>query len=297
MTDKYSRETEQKRIVQAFEALIAQDDRQIDLSQAALLIASIEYPNLDQAQSLLHLDELARRVRTLLALPEPDVSLPLPDDIKPLAVIDALNKVLFEEQEFHGNQNDYYNPDNSFLNKVLELHTGIPITLSLLYIEVGKRVGIQIDGIGFPYHFMVRHQWEQSVIYIDPFGGGTLLTEQDCEEHLRRIARHRIRLHPQWFQPITHRHMLIRMLNNLKHIYMDKEDYEHALAICDLIVLLLPQAGTERRDRGLMHLQLKHYGRAQHDLKAYLELAPKAEDRYEIRTHLKTIRETLAMLN
>ncbi len=297
MTDKYSRETDQKRIVQAFESLTSQEDSKIDLAQAALLIASIEYPDLNQTQALTHLDALARRVRTLLALPEHDVSLQLPDDINPLVIINALNKVLFEDEGFHGNQNDYYNPDNSFLNKVLELHTGIPITLSLLYIEVGKRVGIQIDGIGFPYHFMVRHQWDQSVVYIDAFAGGTLLTEQECEEHLRRIARHRIRLHPQWFEPITHKHMLIRMLNNLKHIYMDKEDYEHALAICDLIILLLPQTATERRDRGLMHLQLKHYGRALHDLNSYLELAPKAEDRYEIRTHLKTIREALAMLN
>ncbi|MBA2679081.1 MAG: tetratricopeptide repeat protein, partial [Ktedonobacteraceae bacterium] len=92
-------------------------------------------------------------------------------------------------------------------------------------------------------------------------------------------------------------HMLTRMLNNLKHIYVEKEDYEHALAVCDLIILLLPQAASERRDRGLMHLQLKCYGRALHDLKAYLELAPEAEDREEIRAHLKTIREALAMLN
>jgi regulator of sirC expression with transglutaminase-like and TPR domain len=297
MADKDSREIDQKRRVQAFKALIAQEDSQIDLARAALLIASIKYPDLNETQSLIYLDELARRVRTLLALPEPEVSPQLPDDVKPLVVIDALNKVLFEDEQFHGNQDDYYNPNNSFLNKVLELHTGIPITLSLLYIEIGRRVGIQIDGIGFPYHFMVRHQWDHSVVYIDPFAGGTLLTEQDCEEHLRRIARHRVRLHPQWFQPITRRHMLIRMLNNLKHIYVDKEDYEHGLAICDLIILLLPQAATERRDRGLMHLQLKHYGRALHDLKAYLELAPEAEDRYEIRAHLKTIRETLAMLN
>ena len=297
MTDKYSKDTVQKRIVQAFEALNDQEDSQIDLAQAALLIATIEYPDLDQTQSLTYLDGLARRVRGLLALPEPDVAPRLPDDIRPLVVIDAINKVLFEDESFHGNRDDYYNPDNSFLNKVLEQHTGIPITLSLLYIEVGKRVGIQIDGIGFPYHFMVRHQWDQSVVYIDPFAGGTLVTEQDCEEHLRQIAQRRVRLQSQWFEPITHRHMLIRILNNLKHIYMDKEDYEHALAICDLIILLTPQTATERRDRGLMHLQLKHYGRALQDLNAYLELAPKAEDRYEIRTHLKTTRDALAMLN
>ncbi len=297
MTDKHSKDTVHKRIVQAFEALNAREDSQIDLAQAALLIASIEYSNLDQAQSLTYLDALARRVRALLALPEPDVAPQLPEGVGPLSVIDAINKVLFEDENFHGNKDDYYNPDNSFLNKVLERRTGIPITLSLVYIEVGKRVGIQIDGIGFPYHFMVRHQWDQSVVYIDPFAGGTLLTEQDCEEHLQQIAQRRVSLQRQWFEPITHRHMLTRMLNNLKYIYMNKDDYEHALAICDLIILLIPQTGIEWRDRGLMHLQLKHYGRALQDLNAYLKLSPKADDRYEIRTHIKTIRDTLAMLN
>jgi regulator of sirC expression with transglutaminase-like and TPR domain len=221
----------------------------------------------------------------------------LPHDIQPLVVIHALNTILFQNERFQGNQDDYYNPDNSFLNKVLEKHTGNPITLSLLYIEVGKRVGIQIEGISFPYHFMVRHQWDEGIVYIDPFAGGTLLDEQGCEERLHQIAQHRVKLHTQWFEPITHKHMLLRILNNLKHIYIDKEDYEHALVVCDLIVLLTPQSGNERRDRGLLHLQLKQYGRAQQDLKAYLELVPKAEDRYEIRNHIKAIRQALAMLN
>ncbi len=297
MADKYPKDTAQKRVIQAFEALIAGEDSEIDLAQAALLIASIEYHNLDMAQSLSQLDVLARRVRTSLALADPKQIPHLPDDIKPLTIIDALNKILFEDEGFQGNRDDYYNPDNSFLNKVLEQHSGNPITLSLLYIEVGKRVGIQIEGIGFPYHFMVRHQWNEGIIYIDPFAGGTLLNEQECEERLNQIAQHRVRLHAQWFEPITHRNMLLRMLNNLKRIYIDKEDYEHALVVCDLIVLLIPQTASERRDRGLIHLQLLHYGRAQHDLKAYLNLAPEAEDRYEIRNHLKTIRQTLAMLN
>ncbi|GAC1361056.1 MAG: SirB1 family protein [Ktedonobacteraceae bacterium] len=285
------------RIIRAFEALAAREDEEIDLAQAALLIASIAYPDLDQAQYLTRLDELARRVRRLLALPDPELAPRLPEDIEPLTILEALNTVLFEDEKFRGNQDDYYNPNNSFLNKVLETHTGIPITLSLLYIEVGRRVGIQIDGIGFPYHFMVRHQWENSVVYIDPFSGGTLLNEQDCEARLHQIAQHRVKLHAQWFEPITHRHMLIRVLNNLKRIYIDKENYEYALAICDLIVLLLPQAAAERRDRGLMHLQLKHYGKALQDLNTYLEQAPQSEDRYEIRNHIKTIRQALALLN
>jgi len=297
MTDKYPNNTDQKRILQAFEALTAGEDSEIDLAQAALLIASIGYHNLDRAQSLTQLDVLAHRVRTVLALSDPKNTPYLPDDIEPLTVIDALNKVLFEDEGFQGNRDDYYNPDNSFLNKVLEKHSGNPITLSLLYIEVGRRVGIQIEGIGFPYHFMVRHRWDEGIVYIDPFAGGTLLNEQDCEERLHQIAQHRVRLHAQWFEPITHKNMLIRMLNNLKRIYIDQEDYEHALSICDLMVLLAAQNAGDRRDRGLIHLQLQHYGRAQHDLKAYLELAPEAEDYDEIRNHLKTIRQTLAMLN
>jgi regulator of sirC expression with transglutaminase-like and TPR domain len=297
MAERFPKDTAQQRTYRAFAALIAGDDAAIDLAQAALLIASIEYPELDMAHSMSQLDALARRVRAILALPDPDALPQLPADIEPFAVLDALNQVLFGEEQFHGNTTDYNNPDNSFLNKVLENHAGIPITLSLLYIEVGKRVGIQIDGIGLPYHFLVGYRLPDERIYIDPFNDGQILTEQECRDMVRRLMRSKAKLHSHWFEPVTHRQLLTRVLNNLKQIYIDQDAYEQALIICDLMIMLSPHLLIEQRDRGILHLQLKHYSRALHDLTTYLELAPKAKDRDEIQGHIKTIRQIIAMLN
>ena len=300
MTDKYSQNTAQQRTYQAFTALVMNDENQIDLAQAALLIASVAYPDLDPTPSLTQLDALARRVKELLSLSETDdltALMQAEDAISPLTVIAAINQVLFTEERFHGNKEDYSNPKNSFLNKVLEERTGLPITLSVLYMEIGKRIGIQIDGMGFPYHFMVRYHWSAGTIYIDPFSEGLILNEQECMQRLQTITRHHAPLHPRWLEPVTHKQILIRILNNLKAIYINESDFEHALAISDLILLLLPHAGIEQRDRGFLHLELKHYGKAIKDLIAYLELNPDASDRYEIRKHIKGIKQTIAQLN
>ncbi len=297
MADRHTNETALQRTYRAFETLIAEEDAALDLAQAALLIASMEYPDLDMAYYLEQLDVLARRVRMVLALPEPDILPQLPPQIEPLAVIKALNRVLFCEEHFHGNVTDYRNPANSFFNKVLEEHRGIPITLSLLYMEVAKRVGIQIDGVGLPFHFLVRCHLSHGIIYIDPFENGQFLSERDCRELIRQKARGRIKFHAQWFEPVSHKRFLVRMLNNLKHIYLQAEDYTRALSICNLIILLLPDAAMEQRDRGVIHLQLKHYARALHDLTTYIESAPQAEDHDEILDYIKTIRQIMAMMN
>lgn len=297
MTDSFSRETPQHRTYRAFKTLIAGDDDAIDLAQGALLIARIEYPDLDIAQYIGQLDALAERVRDALALPSPRQLPQLPEETAPLDVIDAMNKVLFEEERFHGNKEDYYNPDNSFLNKVLENRTGIPITLSLLYSEIGKRVGLLIDGIGFPYHFMVRCQLPQRVVYIDPYEGGLLMNEQGCRERLSQITQQKLKQRSHWFAPFSHRHWLTRMLNNLKKIYINRDDYGRALITCDLIVMLVPNSAIDRRDRGLILLQQKRYARAIHNLTVYTELAPDADDRDEILNYIKMARQMLAMLN
>ena len=134
--------------------------------------------------------------------------------------------------------------------------------------EVGRRIGLHIDGIGLPFHFVTRCRLPDEFIYIDPYEGGELLSEHDCWMKIRRMAGGRIRFHAHWFEPVNHRHLLVRMLHNLKHIYIDKERYEHALFVCELLVLLLPSTPLERRDRGIVHLQLKHYVRALPDLVA-----------------------------
>lgn len=297
MTDQHAKDTAQQRTYRAFAALLAGDDETIDLAQAALLIASTQYPDLDMAYYTAQLDSLAQRVRTALALPNPHLQPTLPAEIETPQVIEAMNKILFEEEHFHGNRDDYHNPNNSFLNKVLEEHTGIPVTLSLIYAEVGKRVGIQIDGIGMPYHFLVRCQSPQGFIYIDPYEGGLQMSERSYRERMRQIAQHRIKFHSQWLEPSTRRYWLMRILNNLKRIYINQDDYDRALTICDLLIMLYPQTVEEQRDRGLIYLQLKRYSYAIKDLKAYTELIPEASDRYEILNYVKMARQMLAMLN
>jgi regulator of sirC expression with transglutaminase-like and TPR domain len=297
MAERFPDETAQQRIYRAFETLAAGNDASIDLAQAALLIACIEYPDLDTTHYINQLDSLASRVRVLLKLPEEELSAP-PD---PLTTLHAINHILFSEEHFQGNQADYMNPENSFFNRVLEEHTGIPITLSLLYMEVAQRVGLQIDGIGLPYHFMVRCSLPDHRIYIDPFEEGIFLSEQECHERIRSMTGQstegKSKLHAQWFKPVSSRQLLYRILNNLKQIYLGDDDYAHGLIISNLMVILMPRLATERRDRGLIHLQLKHYARALHDLMAYLELAPKAKDRYEILNQTRSIRQIISMLN
>ena len=297
MTEAFPNDTPQQRAFRAFETLVAGEDMAIDLSLAALLIANLEYPRLDIAHYMAQLDSLAERVRALLGLTGAGTPEHLPVNMDVPAVIAAMNTVLFGEEHFHGNTEDYYNSSNSFLNEVLERHTGIPIALSLLYMEVGRRVGVWFDGIGLPFHFVVGCRFQQKRIYIDPFESGRVLSEQECRTRVREVIGKKDKIPTQWFEPVSRKYLLIRMLNNLKHIYLHSEDYARALRICDCILVLAPRSPQERRDRGVIYLQLKRYGRALHDLAAYLQLAPQAEDHDEIQRQVKIIRQILAMMN
>ena len=297
MSDKQPDNTSQQRARKAFIALISGEDTAIDLALAALLIAKEEYPDLNISHYLSQLDILAWRVRHILCLPTTDTPTELPDNIQPLDAIAALNQVLFTQEHFRGNQNDYYDPRNSFLNDVLEQHTGIPISLSLIYIEVSKRLGLPIDGIGLPFHFIVRYHVPDGDIYIDPFEQGRLLNEQQCRERVLQMLKGRVKFNPRWLEPVSNRQFLVRMLGNLKNIYIYTGDYPRTLSICERILLLTPKAPLELRDRGIVHLQLKHYSRALRDFTSYLELAPNAEDKDKIRQQIKSLRQMIAMLN
>ena len=299
MPEESLNETPQRRARRAFETLITAEDANIDLAMAALLIAVEEYADLNIVQYITQLDLLAQKVLEMTGLPGADFksSGETAQKIDALDMIHAMNKVLFEQERFHGNHADYYNPANSFLNEVLERHEGIPITLSLIYMEVGRRVGLQIVGIGLPFHFIVRCNLAYGGIYIDPFEGGRLLNEQDCHERINRLFRGRIPFNPLWLEPVSNRQLLTRMLANLKNIYIHKEDYLRALSACDRIVMLAPDTALERKDRAIVHLHLKHYTRAIRDFTAYVELAPHAEDVEDVRRQIKTIRQMIAMLN
>lgn len=294
MAEHHAKKTAQEQAYRAFEALVADEQEIDDLAEAALLIAEIAYPGLDHAHYLAQLAALAQRARVMLGLTDDSP----PPEGEPLTVIHAINTILFEQEHFHGNASDYYNPANSFLNRVLEDRVGIPIALSALYMEVAKRVGIQLDGIGLPFHFVIAHRSpDGTTLYIDPFEQGRVMNEQECRVYIQRMAGRRIRFQAQWFEPMSYRMILVRMLNNLKNIYIRNAEYALALAVCDRLVLLLPAVAQERRDRGTIHLQLQHFSHALRDLKAYVKMAPHAEDRDEILEHIKIIRQTMEMMN
>ena len=297
MTETFPNDTPQQRILIAFEGLVNGEDTAIDLSLAALLIANLEYPELDIAHYIAQLNALADQVRVLLDLPalSPPEELPLSIDLQ--AVIEAMNTVLFDQEHFHGNVGDYYDPSNSYLNDVLERRTGIPIALSLLYMEIGKRIGVWFDGIGLPFHFVVGCRLPQGRCYIDPFEGGRIMNERECQARVRQMLGGRGKIHAHWFAPVSRKQLLVRMLNNLKHLYLHSEEFARALIMCDCILLLVPHAPIERRDRGIIYLHLKRYGRALRDLSAYLQLAPGAEDHDEVQRQVKNIRQIMAMLN
>lgn len=297
VADKSSRETAQEQLYRAFSALVSGDDASIDVLRAALHIARLEYPDLDEARCEEQLNELARRVRAELALPDPSAQPELPPETDPLHVIYAINKILFDDEGFQGNHDDYYNPDNSHFNRVLEQRTGIPITLSLLYIEVARRVGLRVEGVALPFHFVVRYALPEPVLYIDAYEGGLILSERECRERIQKADKRRIKILARWFKPVNPRIFVARILNNLKSVYVDGEDYERALQICELLLILLPHVASEWRDRGIMHLQLKHYARAKHDLTTYTELAPNASDRDSVLDHIKSIRQIIASMN
>jgi regulator of sirC expression with transglutaminase-like and TPR domain len=247
----------------------------INLAAAALYIAQEEYPQLDVVSYLTTLDRMAEQV-------------PLPSDRYPLKIMQAINRYLYEDLGFRGNSQDYYDPRNSFLNNVLDRRTGIPITLSLVYLEIAKRLDFPMVGVGFPGHFLIRPDLEEIGIHIDCFDRGEILFEQDCQERLRQLYGASVELEPRFFSPVNPRQFLVRMLTNLKQIYVNQGEVVKCLAAVERILLITPDAPTELRDRGILYYHLHRWEEARQDLNAYLTIDPAPTDQAMI---LKLLRE------
>ena len=241
-------------------------DDEIDLARAALLVAANEYPLLDIEDELRALDSLAAGASRRLERR---------DD--PLLCLNTLSEYLFDEVGFRGNKEDYYDPRNSFLNDVLSRRLGLPITLSLVYMEVGKRLGVPIVGVGVPGHFLLRHLEVQD-LFIDPFNGGILLSEDECAERLNQVAQAPVPWDPGYLEPVGKREFIGRLIGNLKAVYLRRPDYAHALTVINLLLALHPESAYERRDRGLVHYHLGHHGEALYDLQRYLDSASHIPD-------------------
>ncbi|HEY0098247.1 MAG TPA: tetratricopeptide repeat protein, partial [Pyrinomonadaceae bacterium] len=210
----------------------------------------------------------------------------------------ALNKFIFEELGFTGNQTDYYDPRNSLLSEVLERRTGIPITLSVVYMEIGRRAGLSVEGVGLPGHFIVRAEEATggAPVLVDPFNG-RIVDAEDCQERLDTIYGGQAPLTDAHLRPVSTLEILARLLRNLKGIYAQAGLYRRALSVIERILLVAPDAIEERRDRGALLAQLGRYSEAHVDVQAYLRRAPDAPDAERVREQLKNMQAQMARLN
>jgi len=213
------------------------------------------------------------------------------------AYVEAANQYLFGELGFTGNAGNYYDPRNSCLNEVLTERTGIPITLAVVYLEIGRRLAQPVYGIGLPGHFMVQYRAADFAAFIDVFHGGQLLSMDECFELARQAAGVPLSDDPRMLAPVGKRQILIRMLRNLRGAYLHRRAYSKALQTLNLLIAAEPDGAEEYKQRGMVQLRMRNAAAARRDLEAYLRLAPEATDRGEIEERLRALRSYQAGLN
>jgi len=274
--------------------LVAREEPAIDLARACLLIAQDAYPGLDVDGYLGEIERLAARLRGRL---------PAAEDAE--ARIVALNEFLFADLGFTGNADNYYDPRNSYLNEVLDRRTGIPLTLSVLYMEVGRRIDLPLEGVSFPGHFLVRLQLRGALLVLDPFSGGEPQSEADLRARLRRVipegATGPVPLEQlpleQFLEPAGKRQILARLLRNLKGIYRETDKPQRLLDVLNRMRVVAPEAHGELRERGLLYQRLECYRAALKDLTDYSALEPDAPDHEEVRARVLELSALCARLN
>jgi regulator of sirC expression with transglutaminase-like and TPR domain len=277
-----------------FAELLARDEAEIDLARACLLIAADAYPGLDVDGYLGEIERLAARLRGRLP----------PGGGAEERVL-ALNQFLFDDLGYSGNAGNYYDPRNSFLNEVLDRRTGIPITLSVLYLEIGRRIGLELEGVSFPGHFLVRLRLRGAMLVLDPFSGGEALSEADLRERLQRVIPESaaggvpvdaLPLDP-FLEPAGKRQILARLLRNLKGIYRDADKPQRLLEVLNRMLAVAPEAHGELRERGLLYQRMECYRAALKDLQDYSALEPEAPDIDDVRAKLVELSAQCARLN
>jgi regulator of sirC expression with transglutaminase-like and TPR domain len=274
-----------------------------DLAAPAFLVARIEYPHLDPEPYLDRLEAMGEAAARVVAAADPRHDAPL------AARIDAVNRYLFTELGFTGNRDHFEDPRNSCLNDVIDRRTGIPITMALIYIEVARRAGVRAEGVNFPGHFLVRclqdlHTDDPSEgLIVDPFHGGAILNEAECrqllEPHMSEAA-----FEPSLLARATRRQILVRMLVNLKKLYVKMHSFPQARATTDALLALQPSSLADLRDRGLLAYHMNDFSHALRNLEAYLKVARLSEqdddqkkETEQVWEHVKTLRRRVAQLN
>jgi regulator of sirC expression with transglutaminase-like and TPR domain len=252
----------------------------MDLDRAALTLATIEFPGLHMDNWLNTLDTFASEIGARAK------------NGNGRDYVDAVNHFLFSEIGLRGNEDDYYDPYNSCLNEVISRRVGIPITLSVVYMEISRRLNRPVFGIGLPGHFIVQYNDGHYSTFIDPFHGGELLSADQCYDRAQMAIGN-----PRILAPVDKRQILFRMINNLRGIYFSRRRYAKAMQVMDLLIEVSPQLADLRKQRAQLFLQMQDMRAARADLEEYLRLAPGASDKEQIEAQLKSVVRWLASLN
>ncbi|HST53477.1 MAG TPA: transglutaminase-like domain-containing protein [Pyrinomonadaceae bacterium] len=268
-----------------FASEVSKPDAEINLARAALLVGAEEEPRAcDVGRCLARLDEMGDEARARIERgggPK----------------VEALNRYLFDEQRFEGNESDYYDPRNSMLHRVLERRTGIPITLSVVYIEVGRRAGLSVEGVGLPGHFIVRaSEGEGDGVLVDPFNR-KVTDEEECQKRLDVIYDGSVELSDEHLRAVGARSIISRVLGNLKAVYAQAQLFRRALSVVERIMLVAPHDLAERHDRGVLLAQLGRLPEAIAETRSFLKLSPDAPDAESVREQLKRMQIRHSMLN
>jgi regulator of sirC expression with transglutaminase-like and TPR domain len=270
--------------LRAFRDLVRGPDASLDLARAALAVARIEHPEVDEPRELARLDALATRIGCARRS-------------EALATLERLKRLLFDEEGFRGNAEEYYDPRNSCLNDVLDRKLGIPITLSVLTMEVGRRVGLEIAGVGLPGHFIVSAAVSGRAVLLDPFNGGAELTPESAADVAAKAVGRPVRIEEAHWAPCTRRQIVVRMLRNLKTTYARRSDWGRALGVIDRLLLIDGDAPTHMRDRGTVLVRAGRLWEGAAEWESYLNRYPHAQDADSFRQELRRVRQELGSRN
>ena len=258
---------------QLFAAEVARPEAEMNLARAALLVAQEEYPQIPVELYLARLDQMAEEVKDRLA-----------DETAPPVVLCELLEMLFARRGFSGNRKAYYDPRNSFLNDVLDRSTGIPLTLGIVLLEVGWRLGLKLEGVNFPGHFLVRYRGDAVDLLIDPFDSGKVRFVDQAQELLDQLYGGMVRVQDSFLRTAGRRDMLVRLLTNLKGVYVNVSDHPRALAVVERLLIIQPDSRSDLRARGLILARMGRSEDAVAQLREYLDLTPGAGDVERIRS-------------
>ena len=266
--------------------LLTGRDDGLPLDRAALELAAIEFPGIDADAFVGLLDSHAAELRERLS-DAPDGQ----------TYVRETNRYLFEELGFQGNTDDYYDPKNSCLNEVLATRKGIPITLSLVYMEISRRLKRPVAGIGLPGHFIIRYNDGSYSTFIDPFHGGRLLEPRDCFALAREAAQIEIEPDPRWLAPVSKRDLLLRMVRNMSAAYASHGSTDKAIAALNVLIQVNPDSAEQYRQRGILQTKAGRLAAAKQDLARYLELAKSPEERERAKTEVHQIQNWIVSMN